>query len=537
MTQVSPVRQRTLDASNRPGRCTGNSSAPERLFSRSAAATDGLEQAINAMAPGSYSAATLANSLLSQHRDGWRRALPQSHSWSAAGQIEKAMAMPSDTESDVDLFTEGTAIEEPDFFRSPREEAAAPEDAVDVDTVRLYFQQISRVPLLRPREERALCEQIEAQQRTVATALLAVPAAGQRLTVLSAAVEKGTCPAEDLLQSPEGRPLHRAEITAALAGLTRARRQAAALLTVDQELASRSLAARRKRQLEVRAEQLLASINSTLAGVPLRPALVEAVAADVAVVHDGERVRRVMAALDALRQLKGRLTQANLRLVVSIAKRYRHSSLSMLDLVQDGNLGLLKAVDRFQYRRGFKFSTYATWWIRQSITRSIADSGRTIRLPVHVVESLNRISAARRALVTELGRDPTVQELSVRTKLPPDRVMLVIRSAAPLASLDAPVTEDSVFGEFIADSGAPSPEAPLMAREALRSLKAALESLDARERTVLELRYGIVNAREHTLEEIGQRLGVSREHVRQIEKHAMERLRHRRALRHSRTAA
>jgi RNA polymerase primary sigma factor len=235
----------------------------------------------------------------------------------------------------------------------------------------------------------------------------------------------------------------------------------------------------------------------------------------------------VQVTLEALRELKARLMQANLRLVVSIAKRYRYTNLSLLDLVQEGNLGLIKAVDRFQYRRGFKFSTYATWWIRQAITRSIADTGRTIRLPVHVIESLNRIAAARVALVRELGRDPTIQEVAGRVRMPADKVMLVTRSATPLASLDAPVTEDAVFGEFVPDSGALSPEAPLMAEDTIRMVKTALESLNPRERTVLELRFGIVNAREHTLEEISERMGVSRERVRQIEKQALDRLRRR----------
>ncbi len=420
---------------------------------------------------------------------------------------------------------DGESAEEPDVLRVEREEdEARPEEAADVDAVRVYLQQIARVPLLKPREELQLCQRIEARQRAVAAALLAVPSSGKHLSALATAVRSGATLPDGLLQSPEGRALRKPEVTQGLAGLTRARRQAASLARVDTALAGRVAAARRAR-LEAQAHRLLAAIDATLVDVPLRPALIEAMANDIAATEDGPRVQRVRDALEELRRLKSQLTQANLRLVVSIAKRYRYTNLSMLDLVQEGNLGLLKAVDRFQYRRGFKFSTYATWWIRQAITRSIADTGRTIRLPVHVVESLNKIAMARRDLAATLGRDPTVQEIAARTRIAAERVMLVIRSGAPLASLDAPVSEDAVFGEFVPDAGARSPESPLLERESLRMLKAGLDSLSERERSVLELRFGILNAREHTLDEIGQKMGISRERVRQIEKQAMARLR------------
>jgi RNA polymerase primary sigma factor len=414
--------------------------------------------------------------------------------------------------------------EEPDWTR-PASEPEAPQGPAEFDAVRLYFQQIARMPLLKTREERALCEQIEAAQTALAAALLSVPSAASRIAELSAAVRRGASVPDGLLESREGRTLPLRDISAGLAGLDRARRQAASLARIDVALGAKRLTAKGRLELERRVERLLASISRTLSGVPLRPAFIETLAADISGRLDGQRVRRVQMRLDALRELKRRLMEANLRLVISIAKRYQYANLSLLDLVQEGNLGLIKAVDRFQYRRGFKFSTYATWWIRQAITRAIADSGRTVRLPVHVIETLNRIAGARRALVGELGRDPTIQEIATRTKIPAAKVMVVIRSGAPLASLDAPVSEDAVFGEFVPDTRALSPEAPLLEKETLRRVKAALESLSERERLVLELRFGIVNAGEHTRQDVAERLGISYERVRQIEKKAMQRLR------------
>jgi RNA polymerase primary sigma factor len=193
--------------------------------------------------------------------------------------------------------------------------------------------------------------------------------------------------------------------------------------------------------------------------------------------------------------------------------------------VQEGNLGLIKAVDKFQYRRGFKFSTYAVWWIRQAISHAIVDTGRTIRLPAHMVDALKRVTVARRALETELGRTPTVQELAARTRIAPEKVMLALKSATPVASLDVPVGEDVVLGELVPDEGVLSPESPLLRDDVKTRTRLALQSLHHRERRVLELRFGISNTGPQTLEEVGDRLGVSRERVRQIEKAALARLR------------
>lgn len=379
--------------------------------------------------------------------------------------------------------------------------------ATEGDAVRAYLRQIGRIPLLTPSEEGALCAQIEEARSRVAAALLAEPSSGRRVGKLSAGVRSGSVAADDLLESPEGRPLGADEVAAALARLDEALRRAT---------------------LEHPVEQFLGALARTLMEVPLRPALIEALAADAADGSDTEASRCVRLRFEALRALKQHLIEANLRLVVSVARRYRFTGLPLLDLVQEGNLGLLKAADRFQYRRGFKFSTYATWWIRQTITRAIAQSGRTVRLPVHTVEALNRIGMSRRTLSKGLGREPSVEDIAGHLRMPLDRVTRLVQSGAAIVSLDAPIAGEAVLGDLVADSGASSPDAGLLEQDALRQVRAALESLSERERRVLELRYGFTNSREHTFEEVADRLGCTRAVARQLERRAIKRLRSRR---------
>jgi len=246
-------------------------------------------------------------------------------------------------------------------------------------------------------------------------------------------------------------------------------------------------------------------------------------------INDVKEVNREVSIGEAkARRAKKEMVEANLRLVISIAKKYTNRGLQFLDLIQEGNIGLMKAVDKFEYRRGYKFSTYATWWIRQAITRSIADQARTIRIPVHMIETINKLNRISRQMLQEMGREPTPEELAVRMEMPEDKVRKVLKIAKEPISMETPIgdDEDSHLGDFIEDTSVASPIDQATMESLRETTHSVLAQLTPREAKVLRMRFGIDMNTDHTLEEVGKQFDVTRERIRQIEAKALRKLRH-----------
>ena len=437
-------------------------------------------------------------------------------------------------------------------------EAGAPVGREEVDLVRVYLQHIGKRKLLKAAEERVIGERIENAQRELVVTLGDIPSAVQALVALADRIRGKGDPAVELILLPEGGELKEEHITPVLKAFARIKRRRCIIDSARAKLETPRLGARTRAQLESQIERTRKAVADELAAQPIRPSLIDDIVTELRHVDDEfrhleqlpreqrlkrcqelearvgltraefrKRYARVQASEDTVREEKRYLMEANLRLVVSIAKRYMNRGLSFLDLIQEGNLGLMKAVDRFQFRRGFKFSTYATWWIRQAITRAIADHGRTIRLPVHVIESLNRLEKERKALRSERGRDPSPDDLAERLKMPVSKVRLLLDAQKTPYSLEMKVGEDesTELGDLLRDTSIRSPEEATLEGDLSNEVSRALAPLSDREKEVLRLRYGLGTDREYTLEEIGRRLSVTRERVRQIESRALQKVR------------
>ncbi|MBI5562281.1 MAG: RNA polymerase sigma factor RpoD [Deltaproteobacteria bacterium] len=402
------------------------------------------------------------------------------------------------------------------------------------DPVRIYMREMGMVPLLKREEEIIYARRIEEARTELRRLTLSSPFAVREVLRVVARVKSGKASlrdlAEEIDETVQFDEAYTEEVTARLEKLRRRKAESAYKLLKDENLSANITRRIVKRIIKFdhllereeakkgakKAERAKLRIRRLTKRIEMKRAGVKELAREVKV-HDFN-----------MWEAKQKLIESNLRLVVSIAKRYVNLGLKFSDLIQEGNIGLMKAVDKFDYKKGYKFSTYATWWIRQAITRSIADHGRTIRIPVHMIETINRLLQTSRQLLKELGREPYPEDIAERMNIPIAKVRRILRLMKQTLSLETPIGDDeeSSLGDFIEDEKSPSPSDAAIEKDLSDQTNLVLESLTPREEKVLRMRFGIGERQDYTLEEVGRVLGVTRERVRQIEAKAIRRLRH-----------